>query len=629
MSRNMKLVCLAALIIVAPMIFSVGVKAESRFIRYKDWVYRPFAISKWSDVTGKMLCDFSHYLWWLKVFMPHEEAPLSCKEEAWRPMVGWLSKLYMPFIANNATDVQETLKKMTPLIHVCWWEQEPNLLVPTVETTMTADQLNTRKWYFGTNYIALLFCFAVFLEVLLKLWPKTSKIMKKMVNEMYEFLLITWPETSKMMKKKVKETYELMRDMYAWMMNSLPENPHTAQLLEHEREHEQENVQILRVPSFPIAFKSWYILFQMCVWINTDMAVYGGMINTTTGTAWEGYAPLVLFELVTHLTCACVRYVHTGGENEQHPSLLIFPCLLPWLGSSLHIWKDHMFTGLCFSVAHCSNGQTKNAALILGYLGIAINIVSVIALFREEIVLQGLRAAHWPILEASRTTGISMSFFTLQSRKKEALTTAIGMCTVEKEKRAYYAELPHTVLHVVFLYMFGGSPFVYASIALSGTKLVLIPCLRRYLLSSPKMMLEIGCSVDAMRKLWLNVFRQKDNDYQTFWKLAWKNGQVVVLEDLLSPQVSDLRRTKELDLNSILLQDCGPVAACLAHFPEIRKVNLTDNIIEDITALASALKENTVLQELCLASNKIKDITALASALNTNKTLKVLRLAYN
>lgn len=114
------------------------------------------------------------------------------------------------------------------------------------------------------------------------------------------------------------------------------------------------------------------------------------------------------------------------------------------------------------------------------------------------------------------------------------------------------------------------------------------------------------------------------------------------------------------------MQDLGPLATCLAHFPEVRQVNVSNNYIggealleffkkdlpveldltgnplkngtelnlnrcrsRDISALASALIKNKTLKELALHHSNIEDITALASALKDNKALTILRLYDN
>jgi len=517
------------------------------------------------------------------LYFVQEEAPLACKREEWRPMIWWVSRVYSPLVANSASGPREALTQMVPWIRLCPWEQEPNIVVPTIEHRIPAEQLSLRLKFFGENYMAVLLCFCILLEAILFGFQKWSKMRTLQTNVV---------EDDSPTKLQVEATPLSVED------------DHLTKPLMNKTEGQKGYL----LQPFPRMFVLWYIAFQIYVWINTDIAVSGGLINTTSGMAWEAYAPLLFFELGTHLSCAIMRYRYTGGQMEQYPSVLILPCLLPWLGSTLHIWKDHMFAGLCFSVAHCRDDWKSYAALLLGYFGILINVVSVkVLLFSETKVVEGLHAAHWPILEACHKVATGDPLISWKARKKEFLSSAIGACTLEKQKRALYAELPHTVIHVLFLFILGGSPFVYASIALSGAKLFFIPFLRGWLKNSPRMIREIGCGPDAMKRLWINIFEKEDDNKNTFLKLAFIGGHVEIIDQFLP----EARQLKELVLTNMGLEDVAPLARALESNTSIERLDLFRNAIKDVAPLARALESNTSITYLDLRLNPIKVDTEL------------------
>ena len=48
-------------------------------------------------------------------------------------------------------------------------------------------------------------------------------------------------------------------------------------------------------------------------------------------------------------------------------------------------------------------------------------------------------------------------------------------CTEEKYIRAHKGEVPHVILHVLFVFFFGGSAFIFVGIVVSIAKITAIP----------------------------------------------------------------------------------------------------------------------------------------------------------
>ena len=108
----------------------------------------------------------------------------------------------------------------------------------------------------------------------------------------------------------------------------------------------------------------------------------------------------------------------------------------------------------------------------------------------------------------------------------------IPAVTIEKQVRAFVDELPHAILHVSFIFYFGGSTFIICAIMLSVFKVVAIPIIREQLL--PDLIPKHGCSVASLRRYRSNtphiyLFNEKISIFDCIEKFNW----VSIKNDLL------------------------------------------------------------------------------------------------
>lgn len=75
---------------------------------------------------------------------------------------------------------------------------------------------------------------------------------------------------------------------------------------------------------------------------------------------------------------------------------------------------------------------------------------------------------------------------------RSIVNSAIPAVTREKQIRALAGELPDGIIDVAFIFLFGGSPFMIAAIAVSAGKVFGIPAVREHIL--PRLIRTYGCS---------------------------------------------------------------------------------------------------------------------------------------
>ena len=94
----------------------------------------------------------------------------------------------------------------------------------------------------------------------------------------------------------------------------------------------------------------------------------------------------------------------------------------------------------------------------------------------------------------------------------------ISSCTLEKQTRALWAEVPHTVLHMLFVFCFGGSSFMWFAISLSAIKLFWIPIMNKFvvILFLP----DWKCSETAAKTLMLNYGATDDRVMKAVYDVA-------------------------------------------------------------------------------------------------------------
>eukprot|EP00416_Gambierdiscus_australes_P017701 CAMPEP_0171060340 /NCGR_PEP_ID=MMETSP0766_2-20121228/3770_1 /TAXON_ID=439317 /ORGANISM="Gambierdiscus australes, Strain CAWD 149" /LENGTH=570 /DNA_ID=CAMNT_0011515905 /DNA_START=1 /DNA_END=1713 /DNA_ORIENTATION=- len=271
----------------------------------------------------------------------------------------------------------------------------------------------------------------------------------------------------------------------------------------------------IRGLAYSAAFVLYYILYQSFLWVLMDYGVANGLMNLTTGIAWELWLPFVEIIAITCLATGIPWYLMQVGRACEHPAPQVGMLVAPWLGNDPHIFKDHIAQALCFATAHCHTGALRAIALLLGGLSIAATFLPLAFFFVDSTGFKSLRAAHWPIPEAP-APGPDPTY---RSRRERLFFKANGVgvsaVTPDKYVRAVLGEAPHTALHLTFAYFFGGGTFILAAIGLSTLKVFLIPVGRLLLKGTiPK----YGCSEVNLQKF-----------LDCCESLGWKNSDEAIL----------------------------------------------------------------------------------------------------
>jgi len=368
------------------------------------------------------------------------ERDMNCGTEAWGPMVPWIGDLYLPTPGSKGDHrLLGDLLGLSMVNPVFW---PPRLLLPTMNHKIPPYDRFVRTEYFVTDMFFLTAATCALLEG------------------------VRW-----LCQGKARDA----STMKALLLD--PESHKHGGLRERKTMAEREPSAAERV--YIGAFVAWYLIYQVVLYMLMDFGVSHGLMNLTTGIAWELWVPFVEFVLLTALCTGIPRYVLHLGAGHEHPSPLLLMQLVPWLGNELHIMKDHIATALCFAAAHCSDGPLRFVGLLLGYLSIASTVFPIVLLLADKASFTALRSSHWPIAEAAFVvpqTGTKEEKFW-----KQAVQTAISATTHDKYVRAIAGEVPHATLHVVFAFFFGGGLFIMSAIIMSAVKILAIPIGRKYL----------------------------------------------------------------------------------------------------------------------------------------------------
>ena len=390
-------------------------------------------------------------------------AELHCGPHKWSPMIPQIASLYAP----NGIKPND----LRPIVWVvCFLPWRPTSLLPTMDKDIPAGYLTERWHYFIAEIFMLCAVVGAILEVAAFI---VNRVQRKPGGELSEPLLF-----------EVQNRTRPSRPLW-----------------------------------YALSFAMWYVVYQIGLYIAMDIMVMCGMISLETGPDWELWVIFIEAICATHLAVGLATYVVHRDRKHDHPSTMLATCLLPVLGNEIHIFKDHVAGALCFAVAHCSSGDLRTAGVVMGYLSLVSTFIPLALLCADPTARSGLPTAHWPIAEAAppgnercspeeevdnmfERIGFGKGHGTLRrllvkivgkvGGVRSFVNLAITATTWEKQLRAQSGELPHCILHLAFVFLFGGSAFIFFAIFISGVKIGMIPLVRETVL--PGFIRTFGCS---------------------------------------------------------------------------------------------------------------------------------------
>lgn len=406
------------------------------------------------------------------------EEDLTCNANRWLPMVPFIAQAYLPWLGTGDEIRNTLLSHFKPIMLLNIFDRaEPGRLVPALdEPHMTPLQSSIRREFFVPNFLAVTALVILGLEVFHLMCHKGPKI---------------WQFVRSSCKKDGGGSDSKKQPLLGKVLAHAPvkdtQATDTVSRDDVEIIDEDDGGSTLKDRTsfdkkklcYFVAFGIYYCLYQAFLYVWVDIMVAGGLMNLKTGLAWEMWSFVLLFELIIATAQAVVRYLSDFGVKQQSPAMLVLPGLMPVMGNAVHVLKDHVSTGLCFTMARCSDGTLSRVGYILGYASFVATVVPIVTLLVRPHCREGLRAAHWQIAEAlpsqtpfsKKEKGIA----TPEGRKQVCMDQIIGSCTEEKRVRALWGEVPHTALHILFVFFYGGSPFMYFGILLSAIKVFSIP----------------------------------------------------------------------------------------------------------------------------------------------------------
>ena len=168
------------------------------------------------------------------------------------------------------------------------------------------------------------------------------------------------------------------------------------------------------------------------------------------------------------------------------------------------------------------------------------------------------------------------------------INALIPAVTIEKQVRAFVGEIPHAILHVSFIFFFGGSIFIICAIMLSVFKVVAIPIIREQVL--PDLIPKHGCSVASLRRYRSNtphiyLFNEEISIFDCIEKFNWvsiKNELLQAGADT-TDHVSTALRNAAVKGNGKQLRDAFEEVSQDTKFVLVEAV--FDGEVEDVKAL--------------------------------------------
>jgi len=124
----------------------------------------------------------------------------------------------------------------------------------------------------------------------------------------------------------------------------------------------------------------------------------------------------------------------------------------------------------------------------------------------------------------------------------------IPAVTVEKQLRATLGELPHDILHLSFVFYFGGSAFILCAIAISAFKVLAIRVILGHVL--PSLSPKYGCSSASLQMFHDNaphiyLFDAQNNILKRIEKFNWKKVKRDLVRAGMSEDAPDVTRALE------------------------------------------------------------------------------------
>jgi len=448
-------------------------------------------------------------------FSVQDDSDVICSADLWTPMIPTIAELYLPAFGRGVEIKKSLLRYFGKAMFINVLNEDiPTRTLPSLNEDLMDDQtIEQRRFFFCTNYVGITVSVMVVLEILRKLVP---------------LIVLVCTNFAELCAQK-----QLSDEKKYALLPSSSQKTETSGATAVEKNSPGLKIRSntsLRFKLYTASFVAYYTAMQIGLYIWVDLAVAGGLLNVQTGVVFEMWTLVLLCELSVHgLTCIVV-YTSAPQIKHQSPSLLVLPMLMPLVGNGIHLVKDHLSQGLSFVAARCSESVTLSwVGLCLGYAGFAATIVPIVALSRSAPCREGLRAAHWPVCEAGPATQAKHHMMSLAAHKERAMSGLIATCTQEKEVRALWGECPHTVLHILFIFFYGGSHFLWFSIFLSAAKIFYIPFMRTFVIL--RYIADWGCSKDCARKFLVNEGPANEAAQKAIFNLASDRGWIDVLEE--------------------------------------------------------------------------------------------------
>ncbi|CAK0788519.1 unnamed protein product [Prorocentrum cordatum] len=384
-------------------------------------------ITRW---LSPMIClAFCFVLWGAP------EKDLACSSECWGPMIPSLAAYYLP---PRNTSASESLESDLMYVSVFLPVLKPIQILPQIGQPI--DDRLSRTMYFGVEMGGIL-------------------VVTAMILEIARFLC-------KGRRRFDGNSNNLNAPLVSNARLSQRQSPHRA------------------LWWYKVTFVMYYIAYQVSLWVLMDYGVANGFMNLTTGIDWELWVPFVAAVAMVALVTGISWYLKKAGDDFENPAPKLAMVMTPWLGNEPHIMKDHIAQALCFAAAHCQDDDAlRTVGLVLGYMSIAATFFPLLFYFTDPTVFDSLRASHWPIPE-SPAPGPGLQGHGQRERiQYNCNGVAIMAVMPDKYLRALMGEAPHTLLHIVFAYFFGGGAFIVAAIFFSVSKIIMIPLGRSILKS--------------------------------------------------------------------------------------------------------------------------------------------------
>ncbi len=416
----------------------------------------------------------------------------TCSPTTWHSMLPWLADHTYKSAVPTQRTAQVWLQTHLPSMPSMPMLSVPKHLLPTMAHPPSGTVLQHRQIY----YLAMmgLTCGITALLCELAWWPR---------------------ELAEQKKKKTEAASHTETPAPGELQHRLLEVPDTGEDRKHDAEVPATNRMafITRITGpLPrqrdINFFLYYVGLHVVLFVMIDVTLMRGWLNPTTMLDWEIWFVWILWVCATQLVSALVTYV-LQHRPHQHPSFMLPALLMPVLGNELHVMLDHVKVALFLQASFCvpddvEHWRYKLVLWLLAYVTLAWLYLHLPFLFMDERVRQGLRAGHWPIVEAASPGGEAVtgehSFGCCGKplRLSPAVDAMAAGTTPDKLRRAVLAELPLCTFTVTYTLFAGSSTATWIMIAVATLKVASIPVIQRTLM--PQFIKRFGIGWNAFCK---------------------------------------------------------------------------------------------------------------------------------